>query len=450
MEHQKRALETKEKNRFSFMQKTLNHCPYEGHERTVEALTRHHFPSHSHRSLSAIFMESITAETSEEYLPLKLSRTMLRMWCRCLEEKYYPPLYLILDMIRFAIRLELSDTVTQLIEQAVPLCNRTIDLFAHDFARATLYPLFAASPEYEKIQSSVGPYIDVDEILDFLRQICDAASLSPQHIKLFWQKMDISTTLVLLSKAQPMSQITSTLRILSSSVLPTTFGAICADGEGAAEKQAKQEKDTIDRLTFLLFEMPVAPKGEPAYTDEEITELRIELLNLLKSLCSTDHGGLLLAQHRSTIGRLIRFLDGQVNKLYTARPALGLPSTESTPLHALIAQTVNTTARIIYHLLRTYNSHIDFLQKVRVVKGGYHKFLVSMTRIAFSDRLVFEEGIDEEVVEAAHQILDSVLSPEEGEAVVKAVETPRGTKATTTERDSQESNSGEAMEEEPG
>ena len=170
----------------------------------------------------------------------------------------------------------------------------------------------------------------------------------------------------------------------------------------------------------------------------------------MKHLCSTDHGGLLLAQHRSAIGRLIRFLDSQVNKLYTARPALGLTFSRVTPLHTLIAKTVNTTARIIYHLLRTYDSHIDFLQKLRIIKGGYHKFLVSMTRIAFSDRLVFEEGLDEEVVEAAHQILDSVLSPEEGEAVVKAVETPRGTKATTTERDSQETNAGEAMEEEPG
>jgi hypothetical protein len=58
-----------------------------------------------------------------------------------------------------------------------------------------------------------------------------------------------------------------------------------------------------------------------------------------------------------------------------------------------------------------------------------------MSRVAFSEQLVFEAGIETEVVEAAHDILDNVLSPEEGEAIVKAVETPRGTRSTTTRRD---------------
>ena len=450
MDHQKQVLETKERFRFSFMQKTMNHRPYEGHERTVEALTKHNFPSDSGRSLSALLMENITFHADEEHLPLQLSRAMLKLWSRCLNEKYHAPIYLLLDMTRFAIRLELSDTISQLIEDAVPICIRTMDLVAAHIFQTSLYPSYAGGDDFQKIESSVIPHIDVDEVLDFLRELCDAATLSNRYIELFWQRMELEPTLLMLNKAQPISQITASLRILASSALPTTFGPSCASGEEAAEKQDKQEKIIIDRLTSLLFETPVAPKEEPAYTDKEITELRIETLNLLQHLCSTDHGGLLLAQHRSAIGRLIRFLDQQVNKLYSTRPSLGLPATESTPLHTLIASTINTTARVIYHLLRTYDAHIDFLQKVRVIKGGYHKFLVSMTRIAFSDRLVFEEGLDEEVVEAAHQILDSVLSPEEGEAVVRAVETPRGTKGTTTEEDTQESGGAEAMEEEPG
>ena len=61
-------------------------------------------------------------------------------------------------------------------------------------------------------------------------------------------------------------------------------------------------------------------------------------------------------------------------------------------------------------------------------------------------------------MEAAHTVLDNVLSPEEGEAILKAVETPRGARGSgggvrtgeTTERDSSEEG-GERMEEdEPG
>ena len=40
---------------------------------------------------------------------------------------------------------------------------------------------------------------------------------------------------------------------------------------------------------------------------------------------------------------------------------------------------------------------------------------------------MLESGIEDAVVEAAHRVLDEVLSPEEGEAVCAAVETPRGT-----------------------
>ena len=447
------AAVAKEAAKYAFMQRMLNHRPYEGHERTVEALTKHSFPSISEKSLSSMLTDGITSPTAgdEEKLPLRLSRVLLKVWARCLDEKYYPPIYMLLDMIQFAIRLERAEMISQLVEEAVPLCMRTIELIANSVGRASLYPSFAASAEFQDFQTSVATHIDVDEVLDFLRQLCDAASLSTQYIQLFWQKIEFPSIILMLNKAHPISQITAVLQILGTSALPTTFGPICVDVDVAAEEQVKQERGIIDRLTGLLFEKLEVPKDEPAYTDVEIAELRIEILEVFRTLCLTDHGGLLLAQHRTAIGRLIRFLDRQVNSLYTTRPSLGLPETLSSQqaLHTLIAKTINTIVRILYHLLRTYDTNINLLQKLSVVKGGYHKFLVSMTRIAFSDKLVFEEGLDEEVVEAAHQILDSVLSPEEGEAVVRAVETPRGTKGSSTEENTQEL-IGEGMEEEPG
>lgn len=45
---------------------------------------------------------------------------------------------------------------------------------------------------------------------------------------------------------------------------------------------------------------------------------------------------------------------------------------------------------------------------------------MAFTRLAFSDALVLEEGIEEEVVDAAHQLLDEYLTPEEGVALLKA------------------------------
>ncbi|KAK3715760.1 hypothetical protein LTR37_006985 [Vermiconidia calcicola] len=439
--------------RYAFMQRMMNHRPYEGHERTVEALTKHAFPSDKERSLNSLFLDDIAfpVRSSETSLPSKLSLIMLKLWRRCLEEKYFKPIYLLLDMVRFALRLELSETVVQLLGQAVPICVRTIDLVAIPIARASLYASYASSTEYLSMQTDVAAHIDVDEMLDFLKQLCDAASLSAQYIEPFWRHVEFTSMLGMLNKAQPISQITTALQILSTSNLTTTFGPICQiDDDDGAQRQLKQERDTIERLTSLLFDMPEAPRDEPAYTNREIYELRIEVLGVLKALCLNEHGGLLLSQYRTAIGRLIRFLDGQVCKLYDTRPSLGLtPISNERSIHSLLIETVNTTVRLVYHLLRTHPESINLQQRLSAVKGGYHKFLISMTRIAFSDRLVLEEGLNEEVVEAAHQILDSVLSPEEGEAVVKAVETPRGTKGTSTEKDT-ESEGDEAMEEEPG
>ena len=191
----------------------------------------------------------------------------------------------------------------------------------------------------------------------------------------------------------------------------------------------------------------------PLSLEEEIAELRIATLDVFKRLCLTEHGGQLLANHRFAIAKLIKFLHSQVAKLYTIPPYACLQKhgrdgngDHQQTMHELIIQTVNTTVRILHHILRSFDELIDLTQKVNVERGGYHAFLIGMTRIAFSEQLVLEAGIETDVVEAAHDILDNVLSPEEGEAIVKAVQTPNGTRSTTTRRDQSGDSQDNAME----
>ncbi|TKA77824.1 hypothetical protein B0A55_04598 [Friedmanniomyces simplex] len=437
--------------RYDFMQRLLNHSPYEGHERSIEALGNYKLPSNASRSLSSALLDELAcpvASEEVEYLPLKLSRALLKLWTQCLDDKYYSPLYLLLDLLSFAMYLELASIKSQLIEEAVPLCVRTVDLIAAPTMRASTNPIFAATLN-RTVQDKLADELCADEVMDLLLLLCDAATLCPGRLEVFWKHVDLHFTLLMLNKAQPVSQINAMLRALATSALPTTFGPISEN----AEIQRAQEMGIFDRLTSLLFEMPELPPDEPSYTESEIAELRMHILKVLKALCQTDHGSLLLAQHRSAIGRLIRFLDGQINKLYTLPPSLtrsmmksdnhnNVDSDPTTPpltppaptAHALIAQTINLTTRLFHHLLlrRSPNHHgddnddhsIDLTQKLTVIRGGHQKFLVCMSRLAFSEHLVLEYGIEEGVVEAAHEVLDSYLSPEEGEAVVRAVETP--------------------------
>ncbi|KAK0251617.1 hypothetical protein B0A54_12112 [Friedmanniomyces endolithicus] len=427
--------------RYEFMQRLLNHRPSEGQDRSIETLAKYHLPSRASQSLSSALLDELAypvASEQTDYLPLKLSRAVLKLWSRCLDDKYYSPLYLLLDLLGFAMYLELATIKSQLIEQAVPLCVRTVDLIATPTMRASTNPT-STSELGRAAQDQLADELCADEVIDLLLQLCDAAALCPGRLEAFWKHMDLRFTLLMLNKAQPIHQVNAILRILATSALSTTFGPISDN----AEAQPAQETGIIDRLTSLLVEMPEVPMDEPPYTELEIAELRLHILRVLKALCKTDHGGLLLAQHRSAIGRLIRFIDGQLNKLYTLSPTLARPlkktdddydttttTTDPATAHTLVAQTINLATRLFYHLLRSHDDLVDLTQKLHVIHGGHQKFLVAMSRLAFSEQLVLEYGIEDEVLEAAHSVLDSWLSPEEGEAVVRAVETPRGSRGS--------------------
>ncbi|TKA30093.1 hypothetical protein B0A50_02812 [Salinomyces thailandicus] len=451
LEQQVTLVQAKADDRYDFIQRLLRHCPHEGHERSIETLTKHNFPTEPNRSVSAMLMDELSRPVQghqSDHLPLKLSHACLRLWSRCLDEKCYSPLYLLLDLVNFALYAQLSAVVTQLLEEAVPICMRTIDLVAVPTAKASTNPAFSTNMNRDAHEKLIEE-VDVDEIMEFLLRLAEAATVvGPDKVEEFWGRMDFSFTLLMLNKAQPISQSTTALHILTTSCLSATFGTIpsLSADDDRVEKQTKQETAIVDRMTILLFEIPEPPMDEPPYSELELAALRNEILAVFRALCQTDHGSLLIAQHRSAIGRLVRFLHGQIEKLYlrsyaeegapsvvavAAAPEEDEAARPNPTAHALTIATINTTTRLLHYILRTHDSIIDLGTKLQAVHGGYHKFLVSMTRIAFSDQLVLEHGLEDEVAEAAHAVLDGLLSPEEGEAVGRAVETPGGTNGET-------------------
>jgi hypothetical protein len=120
---------------------------------------------------------------------------------------------------------------------------------------------------------------------------------------------------------------------------------------------------------------------------------------------------LALANQRSAIGRLIHFLHDSIDALYS-------PATTLTAIHDLTIQCVNTTMRLLYHLLTTHADKIDVREKLRAVEGGTHMHLIALTRLAFCESVILERGIEPEVSDAAHALLDEFLSPVEGEQLL--------------------------------
>lgn len=272
--------------------------------------------------------------------------------------------------------------------------------------------------------------------------------------------MQFDFALVLLVRSQPLSTMRTMLQVLQTSCLPSTFGPIipAADGDMNVERQASREVGLIDRLLNLLIEVPKPMKGCDGYDDCHIAALRLDVLGVFMAMCTKgfspdtkeSHGGKLLAEHKLTIGRLFRFLCDSVNLLYVYPPVeitdIPLPTsspddqdaaateeTQESP-HSLTCRAINATVRILHHVLTTYTSLIDLPKKLAAIHGGPHKHLIGLARLAFSDQVFMEAGIESDVVDAAHEMLDGYLTFEEGESLLSLFSTPPN-KSVPPERD---------------
>ena len=89
------------------------------------------------------------------------------------------------------------------------------------------------------------------------------------------------------------------------------------------------------------------------------------------------------------------------------------------------AELVNYSTRILFHLTSTYSNQIDLQAKLRGIPGGTHKYLVGLTRLTFTEGVFFERGIEEDTAEYAHQMLETLVNPQEAEALLEAFSTAR-------------------------
>jgi hypothetical protein len=273
---------------------------------------------------------------------------------------------------------------------------------------------------YSPAQRKINSEIDVVGCLDLLHLIATSCITSKEATSRFWQCIPIDFPLHLLRKAQPLPYIQRMLRLLSTSNLPDSIGPRVLATFGL-EQQEKRETDLIDRLTKLLSDVP-EPIPEPAlepnasppqptsYSTREILELRLQILDLLTTFSISHYGSHRLASLRYCLGRLIKHLNTQVSSLYAPNPMA--------PTRPLTVAAINATMKLIFHLKNAV-PELDIKAKLNAVPGGAHAYLVALTRLAFSERLVLEEGIEKEVVDAAYAILDSGLTPEEGEGLLQ-------------------------------
>lgn len=403
--------------RFALLHRLLSHRSSNGTDRILEALTLYALPSQPHKRLSSLVHDSLSApqlSADVHKLALRICHTFLSLWKQCLDEKYYPPLYLILDALHFVLAWESSKTAVAITEQALPLIIASVDLITIPIGRAAKREVKDIGDLYSPDQRKITSEIDVARCLQLLYLIAASclSFTSPDAIARFWRAMPSDFVLILLIKEQPLPYITLMLRVLGTSALPASLGPMVAQG---GDSQAKREADLVHRLTNLLSETPQpipdpeAPDGVEEVRAADIWNLRLQTLDVLAQFSIQGYGSARLANHRSCIGRLIKFLDFSIALLY---------SEPLSPTQKQKIAGINSAMKLIYHLVKS-NNGFDIKTKLVGILGGHHAYLVALTRLAFSDGLVLEAGIEDAVVDMAHSILDEGLSLEEGEGLVQ-------------------------------
>lgn len=422
----------KDDHRFQLLFRLVNNRSSNGRDRVLEALAQHSFPSNPDKKLSSIVYDELlrcSLRHNVHELAIHICHIFFGLWQKCHEETYYEPIYLFLDALQFIIACEPASTAISLIERAVPIITASIDLVSVPISKAAFNQV-PISELFSPEQRAISASIDVVDCLDLLYVLASSCIASPPTIDRFWQLVDHDFILVLIRSKQPLPHLQAILRLLSTSALPSSLGSI-APPEIRSAFQQRSENQLIERLTQMLsanlttIPDPSEPDSSPhTYTPQQTLSFRLQIIRLLTSFSILPYGNSLLVSNRDALGHLILFLHSQITTLYSPSPP-SLPLPPKSTLHTLTTTAINMTFKLIYHLITSAphtlpNDYSEFIaSKLKFLPGGYHRFLVAVSRIAYCEGLVLEEGIEGDVARDALELLDGWLGPQEGGAVME-------------------------------
>jgi hypothetical protein len=385
--------------RFQFTQKVSNHRIKHDEPRSFEALAGYAFPSDPEKALSSLLLDKLfvlSMKTDIENFPAALSLIIISLWQQCIHETFYPPVHLLLDLVKFILLISPPDTSQGLTNDLVLLVQNTTDIIIIPRIKQTALSIQADN-------------INPKECLEILHLM--AYNLyRTDDITRFWRRMRFDFTGMLLNILQPVEEMHITVSLLRTSILEASFAMRVPPGDG---DQGKSETWILYLLSRWLIDVRRSPEGEQPYDVMEICEIRQQVLSLMEAMCDTNHGGEALAKDPVVIGRLVLLINEELNSLYDFQYG-----------HEHRSNLVNTALRLLYYLVTAYPSLINIQDKLREISGGQHKYLIILARLAFSEGY-HEQGIEDDVVECATEMLENLITPEEGESLLEAFSSAR-------------------------
>lgn len=397
----------KEERNMLSMKRIMNHRAFPSPEPDIEVMAKLAFPSEPQRMLSSIVLDEITGRDSGNYV-MDYALAIVSLWSRALSEKFYKPVPMFMGIIQYILSLDVSLTASSLIEQLAPALQETVNVNAMPrFWHRRQYLGKSKQTPLSELQAEVNG----TEALSLLYDVAVGCLHIPKAIDDLWRHIRYDFILMMLNCAQPIRDIILTLSILSTSIRAESFGSLL----DAEQERTVNESYIIDRVTNLLIESPQLDEGQEPYDTSEVCNMRLEALATLNAVAfnpmfpSSSHGSGLIASHPTFLARLIRAMHDELDTLYSNRP--------EQELHSAL---VNGLMRLVHGVIRRHSDKVDLQSQLSRVAGGKQKFIVVLTRLAFSEGPVLEAGIEDETVEMAHEMLDDAVNPQEAEALLEA------------------------------
>ncbi|KAI4096304.1 MAG: hypothetical protein LQ344_001130 [Seirophora lacunosa] len=388
--------------RFDLMQHVMNHCRDVGEKRTFEALSDFAYPSKPNRALSTIFLDKMSTLRSRRNIddfPVALAQIVIAMWKECVDEQFWKPVRLLLDLTRYILCITPVTTAPLLVDTLLEVLQSTADV--------------NVIPRVRRQHGKFSAEVNTLDCLELLKSIAVDCSGHDEDIIRFWKCMRFDFIAMILNVVQPIEELHVAIALLRRSVLRDTFAMVVPPNNG---KQEPSELKLIDLLSRLLVESLKPVKNEEPYDAVEIAELRLSILSLMEEMCLNEHSSLALASSQHVIGRLVWVMNDELDALYNRQYG-----------HEERAELVNQATRILFRLRSDHPQLINMQEKLKVIpnSGGVHKHLIALTRLALSEGVFYEENIEDDVVECAHEMLEDLSSPEEAEALREAFSTAR-------------------------
>ena len=412
-----------DKERLEFLQDFLNHRMSKGDKRTLETLCQFSLPSQRAKgnTLSSELMDRmapLSYKPEIEDFPGAVGSVIISIWSQCLYEKYYEPVRVLMDLVMFILLNTPRSSAVYMISDLVVVTQGTADVNILPRYRrkrkatttsTALTSTGTATKDAPLPEDDTSPHIDTQACLQLLDLAATLLRREPGALGTFWQAMRFDFISMVLRPFQDAADVLVLARLLATSVRADGFAMVVPPDAS----QAKSEAHVTDRMTAMLIEVPrPSPEsGELEVDAALVAEMRLQLLELVEAMCGRRYCAAALARHPLALGRLARTLHDELAALYDYRHG-----------HELRVELVNRATRLLFHLTTKYGDEIGDLQaKLRATTPtSVYKYLIGLSRLAFSDGVFLERGIEEDVIDCAHQMLEVLVTPEEAEELQRA------------------------------